>query len=127
MFWNFTYFEIFFIILLVSLVLTTLIATINANVINERFQSIYNGLDDKFSTTGGWFLKLLLGAFVFPARFFVNVNHDGWKSGFMAGSMLFSLFIFLGIISLMIFIAFWLLIIVVALWLLGAIFGGSSR
>jgi len=127
MYWGYTYPELFFMMVLTSLVITTLIATINAEVINEKLEGLYNFVDDRFTTSRGWLTRLLLGVFVFPARFFTNLRHEGWKSGFMTGSMFFSLFIFLGVISLLLFITFWIVIIFVALWLLGVLFGGGRR
>ena len=127
MYFGFTIPELIVLVFLIILSIATLVAALNKNWINRRIERIFEWFENGFEDTGGWLKKILFAAYLYPGRFTSNIQHDGWRNGLTASSLVISSFLFAALLGIVLFIAFWLIIITIALWLIGTILGGGTK
>ncbi len=127
MYFSHTIPELIVIVFLIILSVATFIAALNKAWLNNRIERIFDWFENGYEDAGGWLKKLLFAAYLFPGRFTSNIQHDGWRNGLVASSLIISTCIFAAILGIVLFIGFWLIVITIALWLFGAILGGGSK
>jgi len=127
MYFGHTFPEIIVIVILFSFAIGSLIAALNNDTINKKISHIFDWFEERFEDANWWFIKLLYGSFLYPARFATTIKNTAWRNGMVAGALCTSFLIFASLISLFLAIAAVLLIIFIVFWLLGIILGSGSR